>query len=571
LTSKIGLLIDAKDFEVPPANIIKHFLAKIGLILADEESDEFNGIEPHCTRLIFDFLEVTDTLCQQVDDVIPGLVQRLRDNQSDRGDLRHYLVRSLMNIIVKGTPEQEQVVVNEGGIPPLIQCLESSKISVVIAALQALVRLATGRSKKHREKVITTKTIPRFIELLDSDHDKCVESSLSLLVTAAKSHVIGMCDKSPIPRLTRIMKSASRLHMLPECSTLLVNIVDFGQPLIQYVIDTGILPTVIDIFSMHDDSTVQTNLAHVLTKLATSDQTGVVVKVDGLLPLLIALLDSSNDVIANDSIVALGNIVNIAPEYRDMVVEAGVMKHLLHMINHSDKFFVLKNATETFSQCCRGKSTDFSASRAALNALTQLFVTYDIGVLRHACWALFHLLDGLEYEDVRSVMKTQYFLKHVIDLLKRASFELEEPILKSLYLITKADKAGGIDAIIRCEGIAAISKSLSTPHEENRKLACCTIGKLISGSSDRFQAVIDSNGVFLLFNIMTQKHNEKIALCVIYEAVEVATPLQIQYLVAQDCVKHICAFLTTEVKAITGSILNTEIAALRILKKVSPV
>ena len=572
LMSKIGLPIDEKDFEVLPTNIIEHFLPKIGLILAlildDEDGNhEFYDIERPCLRLISDFLEVADTICQQIDDVIPCLVQCLRGNLM----CRDYAVRSLMNIIVKGTPKQRNRIVGTGGITPLIQCLESSKDSVVIAAVQSLAKLVISGPNHIRKRVVTNETVPRFVQLLDSKHDICVESSLSLLVTAAKSHVIGMSDKALIPPLTRIMKSPSRLHMLPECLTLLRYVLDFGQPFIQDVIDSAVLSTVIDILSTNHDPPILINLAHVLIKLATSDQTGVVVKVEGLLPTLVTLVNSSNDAIANESIVALGNIVQIAPEYRNLVVEAGIMKHLLHMINHSDKIGFLKNVAGTFSQCCRGKSTDFSASKAALNALAQLFVTYDIGVLRHACWALFHLLDGLEYEDVRSVMKTQYFLKHVIDLLKRASFELEEPILKSLYLITKADKAGGIDAIIRCEGIAAISKSLSTPHEENRKLACCTIGKLISGSSDRLQAVIDSNAVLLLFKIMTQKHNEKFALCVIYEAVEVATPLQIQYLVAQDCVKHICAFLTTEVKAITGSILNTEIAALRILKKVSHV
>jgi hypothetical protein len=249
-------------------------------------------------------------------------------------------------------------------------------------------------------------------------------------------------------------------------------------------------------------------------------------------------------------------------------VEAGVMKPLLHILKHSDKVCKLKVSTMAFSQCCRGKSTNLTATKVSLNVLTRLLLHVEIDVLRHACWALFHLLDGLQNEEVRSVMKTQYFLEHVIHLLKRDLLELEQPILKSLHLITKV---GCADLIARCNGIAAISKTLSTTHEEIRHLACCTIGKLISGSSDRFQAVIDSNGVSSLFKIMTQKHNEKFALCVIYEAVEVATPSQIKYLVATGCVKHMCAFLTTDVEAITGSIRNTEIAALRTLKKVSPV
>jgi hypothetical protein len=128
LTSKIGLLIDAKDFELPPTNIIKHFLPKIGMILANEnDSDEFNGIKPHCLRLISDFLEVTDTICQQIDNMFPCLIWCLGNNKT-----KDYAVSSLMNIILKGTPKQRSRIVGAGGIPPLIQCLESSKDYVVI-------------------------------------------------------------------------------------------------------------------------------------------------------------------------------------------------------------------------------------------------------------------------------------------------------------------------------------------------------------------------------------------------------------------------------------------------------
>jgi len=353
LTSKIGLLIYVKDFEKPPASVIEHFLPKIGLILTDDDSDEFDGIERHCLRLIFDFLEVTDTLCQQIDELIPGLVQRLRGNLL----CLEYAVSSLMNIIIKGTPKQRNRIVDAGGIPPLIQCLESSNDSVVIAAVQSLAKIVISGPNHIRKRVVTNETVPRFIQLLGSKHDKCVESSLSLLVTAAKSHVVGVCGKCLLPPMTRMMKSPARLHMLPECSTLLVNIIDFGQPLIQDVIDAGILPTVIDILSTNHDPPIQTNLAHVSIKLATSDQTGVIAKVEGLLPILVTLLDSSNDVIANESIVALGNIVQIAPEYRNLVVEAGVMKHLLHIMKHSETFHKLIDGAEILFQLLHSRES----------------------------------------------------------------------------------------------------------------------------------------------------------------------------------------------------------------------
>jgi len=259
-------------------------------------------------------------------------------------------------------------------------------------------------------------------------------------------------------------------------------------------------------------------------------------------------------------------------------VEAGVMKPLLHILNHSDKVgVVLKNVAETFSQCCQGKSTDFSATKASLNVLTRLIVDDDIDVLRHACWALFHLLDGLQNGDVRSVMQNPSFVKnilnHAIHLLQLSTFPIELPVLKTLHLITKADKAGGIDAIIRCEGIAAISKILSTDHEDHRILAYKVMCNIISGSSDRLQAAIDCEMFPQLFEILSQTQ-DKYALQVILEATGAANLVQSRYLVTSGCVKHLCTFLTTDIEALPCRLrqmrhCNTEIVALCSLRNVS--
>ena len=42
-----------------------------------------------------------------------------------------------------------------------------------------------------------------------------------------------------------------------------MNVVDFGKPPVQDVIDSAVLSTVIDVMSTNDDPTVQSNLAHV--------------------------------------------------------------------------------------------------------------------------------------------------------------------------------------------------------------------------------------------------------------------------------------------------------------------
>jgi hypothetical protein len=201
----------------------------------------------------------------------------------------------------------------------------------------------------------------------------------------------------------------------------------------------------------------------------------------------------------------------------------------------------------------------------------------DIDVLRHACWALFHLLDGLQNGDIRSVMRNPSFVKnilnHAIHLLQLSTFPIELPVLKTLHLITKADKAGGIDAIIRCEGIAAISKSLSTDYEEHRILACKAMCNIISGRSDRLQAAIDCEMFPQLFELLL-KTQDKYALQVILEATGAANLVQSRYLVTSGCVKHLCTFLTKDIEALPCRfgqmrLCNTEIVALYSLKNVS--
>jgi hypothetical protein len=67
-------------------------------------------------------------------------------------------------------------------------------------------------------------------------------------------------------------------------------------------------------------------------------------------------LDSSNDVIANESIVALGNIVQIAPEYCNLVLEAGVMKPLLYIMKHPETFHKFTDGAEILFQLLDGDS-----------------------------------------------------------------------------------------------------------------------------------------------------------------------------------------------------------------------
>ena len=192
-----------------------------------------------------------------------------------------------------------------------------------------------------------------------------------------------------------------------------------------------------------------------------------------------------------------------------------------------------------------------------------------LGIVSSVGWA------GLRRRSI-SDAKPKLCRKHsqsAIHLLQLSKFPIELPVLKTLHLITKADKAGGIDAFIRCEGIAAISKSLSTDHEDHRIFAYKAMCNIISGSSDRLQAAIDCEMFPQLFEILSQT-KDKYALQVILEATGAANLVQSRYLVSSGCVKHLCTVLTTDIEALPCRfgqmrLCNTEIVALYSLKNVS--
>jgi len=129
---------------------------------------------------------------------------------------------------------------------------------------------------------------------------------------------------------------------------------------------------------------------------------------------------------------ALGNIAGDSPRCRDHVLGQGALPPLLALLNENHKLSMLRNATWTLSNFCRGKSPqpdwhvvssltmvnakliEFQIA-PALTVLTKLIYSLDDEVLIDACWAISYLSDGTN-DKIQAVIESGV-CRRLVDLL----------------------------------------------------------------------------------------------------------------------------------------------------------
>jgi len=162
------------------------------------------------------------------------------------------------------------------------------------------------------------------------------------------------------------------------------------------IIASGIVPRLIELLDWKQNHSVSIKYEAIwiLTNIVagTTDQTRCVMQLNGHQK-LIELIDHRSLNIRHTAIEALGNIAGDCSDFRDQLLEHGLLAHLLPFCSPVHCLKILRSVTWTLGGLCRTHPPPSAEhTNLILKGLSTLMFSEDDEILTNVCWAYCHLL-----------------------------------------------------------------------------------------------------------------------------------------------------------------------------------
>jgi len=328
------------------------------------------------------------------------------------------------------------------------------------------------RKNKREETLLKRRNVPNIDSNTDEDDQLPHSINMRKLAEAASD------SSNPEQQLSAV--TAARKLLSSD-----------KNPPIEELINSDILPILVNCLKKHDHTMLQFEAAWALTNIAsgTSDQTKKVVAA-GAVPLFLQLLSSPAPNVCEQAVWALGNIIGDGPELRDLVIKHGVVQPLLSFIKPDIPIAFLRNVTWVIVNLCRNKEPPPPPETILeiLPALNMLIHHTDINILVDTVWAISYLTDGGN-DQIQMVIESGVVPK-LIPLLGHAEVKVQTAALRAVgNIVTGSDEQTQV--VLNHDALQYFPALLSHIKEKIRKEAVWFLSNITAGNQSQVQAVID--------------------------------------------------------------------------------
>ena len=341
-----------------------------------------------------------------------------------------------------------------------------------------------------------------------------------------------------------------------------------SQPPVQAVLASGVLARLVVLLDC-GDAKVQFEAAWAITNIASTEFTAAVVEA-GAVPPLVRNMAAADANLREQSLWCIGNVAGESPALRDLLLTTpGCLEALLQNLAYPSNVGLLRNATWTLSNLCRGKPSPAPASVASmLPALAHLATSADLAVLVDALWGLSYLTDG-DDKTIDAVVAFPGVVRRCVELMAHEALTVVTPALRIIgNLISGTDRQ--TQAAVEAQALRAIVPLLTNAKRNIRREACWAVSNVAAGTPQQISAMMLVPGLVqgVIHNLRSAEWVVRKEACwVVFNVATTGAPEHVRQLVAAEAIEPLAAMLESDDPRILCVALDAVAAVLEAARK----